>query len=268
MPRSFASPRKARTSSPNPPSTWVAPRSAPCSARNGKASAPPIRIRVDSPGEAAEERELVRDLRSAQDHHERSGRVAEELRELLDLLVDEEPRVGREPLRDPNGGRVGPVDRAERLFHEEVAELGEGVGERCRIRLLPRIEPEVLEEGELAVAQGIHSLERTRAGDRVEEGHRLAEIAGEAFGDRPKGPSGVGAPFRATEVGHHDRPSPVLPQVSERRERLEDPAVVRDLPPLVLRHVEVRPDQDSLPLDRRRGDEPLLRHWFGRGVVG
>ena len=60
-------------------------------------------------GEAAEHADLVLDLGAADDRDERPRRLVEQLAELLELALEQQPRVRRQQVRDALGRRVRAV---------------------------------------------------------------------------------------------------------------------------------------------------------------
>jgi len=80
--------------------------------------------RVRAGAEVLEDAELVVDLGAAGDQDERTPDVAEQLPEVLELLLEEQPRVGRQERRHPDRRGVRAVHRAERVLDEEGAPAG------------------------------------------------------------------------------------------------------------------------------------------------
>ena len=82
------------------------------------------------------------------------------------------------------------MDRAERVVDVGVGVLGESAGERDVVGLLPRVEPEVLEQDNVVVRQrrGGHLVERVTG--RAEVLRERAGRPARAGGRRPPAPSG------------------------------------------------------------------------------
>ena len=80
----------------------------------------PDEYRVGTPSEVCQDAELVVDLGPAGDEHERPLDVAEQPAEHLELLLEQEPGVGREEVRDALGRRVCAMRRSESVEDEEV----------------------------------------------------------------------------------------------------------------------------------------------------
>ena len=193
--------------------------------------------------EVHEHPELVGDLRPARDQDERVLDVAEEPAEHLQLLLEEQARVGREQVRDPLGRRVRSMRRAERVVHEQIPSGGEATRRLRVVRRLARIEARVLEYFDAMVRQ---KLAETRRHGRNRE-------------------RGIGA-FRPTEVraDRHVRCAS-LQQMSKRRQRRADPRVVGD-PPVLERNVQVRPHEDALARDVRVTNRARPMHFYGRSL--
>ena len=107
--------------------------------------------RVTRVDEGADRAELVRDLGPTEHGDVRARRLDEQARERLDLPLEQASRGGGPPLllehRGERGhGCVGPVHRAERVVDVDVGEAGQALRERAVVRLLARVEPEVLEQ--------------------------------------------------------------------------------------------------------------------------
>ena len=161
---------------------------------------------VDLAEERLDERELVGDLRPAEDRDERARRRVEDPRERGELLLHEEPRHRRpEVPRDALRRGVGPVGGGERVVHVDVAEPRERLGERGVVRLLARVEAEVLEEQQAAPAAARRPGARRparRSPARAGPSRRGAPPRRRAIGAREN--FGSGPPFGPAEVGRDD----------------------------------------------------------------
>ena len=106
---------------------------------------------VGPAAEVLEHCQLVVDLGAAGDEHERMLDVAEQPAEMIELGEEQQPRVGRQEVRDGLGRAVGAMRRAERVVHVEVV----AVRELARIPLvvlrLARVEAGVLEHAQPVV---------------------------------------------------------------------------------------------------------------------
>ena len=138
----------------------------------------------------------------------------------------------RQPLRDVVDAGVLAVDGAEAVTDVGVGERGQAVGEGATLGVvlarLRRLEPQVLEQRDVAVLQATdHRL--CVVADRVRgERDRPAEQLRQARGDRSQREPGLRRALGATEVGAHDDPGPRLDERVDRREAGPDPAVVGD----------------------------------------
>ncbi len=197
--------------------------------------------------------ELVGDLRTAEHHDIRPLGVLGEPIEHVELGRDQLPCGAREQLGQLVHARLLAVDDAEAIAHERIAEFGESRRERLALRFvlarLPRIEPEVLEEGDVAVLQTSHGLVCASTDGVAGEGHRLAQELAEALCDRGEAVPGVRCAFGAAEVRDHDDPGALVDQGIQRGNRRSHTAVVRDLAVLE-GNVQVTADDDTLAGER------------------
>jgi hypothetical protein len=218
--------------------------------------------RVGLRDEVLEHLDLVGHLGAAQDRDERLRRVREGLPEVLDLLLDEE--AGRLLFHEPRHAgrrRVRAVRRAERVIHPHVGEARQLAREGLVVRLLLRVEAEVLEEEHLPLLEVAHELLHAVADAVVGEDHVLLQELGQPRrgGLQRELLPVLRLPLRAPEVrGEHDLRL-VRDGVLDGGERRADARVVRDLPLRVERHVEVDADEDALAGEVERVDR-LERH--------
>ena len=159
--------------------------------------------------------------------------------------------------------------RTEGVVDEDVDVLGELAGEPGVVLLLLLVEPDVLEQERLAVAQdplepadlvaddvgGHDDLVRNELGQPLRgrlEAHRRVDLA-------------LGPP----QVGGDDEPGAVFEEPGDGRQRGPDAGVVADLALVVEGDVEVDPEEDELAFDVEVGDEiharlTWPRTWPGR----
>ena len=141
------------------------------------------------------------------------------------------------------------MDDAEAVGDEGVAEGGELAGEGepllVGLRGLARVEAQVLEHGDLAVAERGDGLLRGGADGVGREGDLLAEQLAEAAHDRAEGVLLLGLALGAAEVGDHRDPGTGLDEPGEGGQRGADAAVVGDRG-AVQRHVEIGADEHAL----------------------
>ena len=180
-----------------------------------------------------EDAELVLDLRPAGDEHEGAIDRAEQLAELLQLALEQQPGIGGEKLRDGHRRGVRTVHGAECVLDEQVVAGGELARKALVVLRLPRMEARVLEQ--------VHARARLLEADVV------AERVGQPLGDRTQRQLRVGPLLRAAEVGADVDPRGVaLEQQLDRRQRGPDPRLVGNHAVLE-RHVQVGAEQDTLP---------------------
>ena len=107
--------------------------------------------------QVGDDAELVRHLRAAEDDDVRPRRVVGRLAQRRDLLEDELADRVREHQRDVVDRRLLAVHDAEAVGHEHVGQLGQLAGQLGALGVdlgrLARVEPDVLQQGDLAVLQ-------------------------------------------------------------------------------------------------------------------
>ena len=101
--------------------------------------------------EIAEEVELARDLRAADNRDERTRGRIERLGERIELGLHRPPRIGRQLVREAFGRRMRAMGGRKGVVHIEVAELGEFIHEGRIVLLLALVEARVLKEKHVAV---------------------------------------------------------------------------------------------------------------------
>ena len=156
----------------------------------------------------------------------------------------------RQPGRYVVHAGVLAVHRAERVVHVGVAERGELVGERAPLRVvlagLALVEPQVLQQRDLPVGQVGHACPRRVADGVLGEVHRGAEQLTEPPGDRAEAELRVRRALRAAQVRADDHLRAGPHQRAQRRQDGPDPAVVADLPGLLVeRDVQVGAHQHA-----------------------
>ena len=187
---------------------------------------------VDARQEVLDDAELVADLRSAE--HDRVGTLGllGEAVEDLDLLLDEEAGSRRQDLGEVVDARLLAVHDAEAVRHERVAELSELRGERAALRVvlrrLARVEPEVLDDRDVAVLEGRDRLVGGLAHGVARERDRLAEQLRQSLCDRLEAVLRVGRAVGAAEVRADDDAGALVDEGVERGERCPHTAIVRD----------------------------------------
>jgi hypothetical protein len=216
---------------------------------------------VDLRQQGLDHGQLVGHLGAAEDHHVRRGRRPGQPPQDLDLAHHQPAGVARQPRGHVVHAGVLAVHRAEGVVHVRVGERGELVGEGRPLGVvlagLPRVEPQVLQQGHLAGGQRVHGGPGGLA-DRVggEEDGRTEQLA-EAGRHRRQAEGRIRRALRAAQVGDHDHGGPGLAERGQGRQHRPDPAVVRDRPVrLVERDVQVGAHQHA-----------PTRHAFAEQVV-
>ncbi len=126
-------------------STSDLPVSSPMASKKVQAIAPPSRICVHLRQQRLDQVDLAADLGPAEHGDERPLRLVQRLTQVAELPLHE--KAGDRRLQDPGdgfGARVGPVGRAERIVHVEVAQRGELLGQSGVVLFLTGIEAGVL----------------------------------------------------------------------------------------------------------------------------
>jgi hypothetical protein len=207
-------------------------------------------------------RQLVGRLSAAQHDHIRPLRRRGELGQHLDLGPDQVTGRVRDQGRDVVHAGVLAVHRAEAVADVEVGEGGQPAGERGPLGIvlarLGRLEPDVLQECDIGVAQPRDGPRRVLPGHVGRKGHRPPQQLAEALGDRPqrgaaRGPLGEAVTLGPPEVRDDNHAGAPLGQLPDHGQAGPDPAVVGD-PGItrigqVQRHVQVGPEQDPPPAD-------------------
>ena len=193
--------------------------------------------------EALDHADLVGDLGAPEHDHQRPRGVVEDGGQLAHLALQQQARVGRQPVGDPLGRRVGPVRGPEGVVDVEVGELGQIIGEAGVVALLPRLEAGVLEQQHRSGAEL-----GGRGGDLgADDGRRELDLGTEQLAEPPRHRRQrelrIASP-RAPEMGAEDDLRAAVAEQLDRRQGRADPLVVADLPALE-RGVEVGADEDG-----------------------
>ena len=204
---------------------------------------------VDPPDQVGEDRELGRDLGAADDGDDRPLGRLQCLAERLQLRLHEAPCRTRQALRQGGGGGVGAMRGREGVVDVKIGECGEGIGEGRIVRLLARVEAQVLQQRHVA------GRERSCCGLRLladaigDESHRAAaQRLRKRFGEGTERHRRHGLALRPAKVRSDDDLRPTLCEFCERRRHSVDPRGVADCA-LPHRHVQVHPHEDALAGD-------------------
>ncbi len=180
------------------------------------------------------------------------------------LALQEVAGGGRQQVRDALGGGVGAVSGAERIVDVDIGEPRQGLGEGRIVCLLGGMEPQVLEEDDIAVGHardqrldaGAHAVGRHRDGG--------AEQLREPDGRGPQRALRSDPALGAAEVRAQDHARSPGAQVLDRRQSRPDAGVVRHRA-RVERDVEVDPRQHPAAAElAEAGDRPLRHLRAGR----
>ena len=180
--------------------------------------------RVDDPEERVDDSELVAHLGAAEHRDERPSRVVTHAEEHLDLVREQPTRRAGQRLRRADDRRVGAVRSTERVVDVGVVAVDELRDECGVVALLPRVEPQVLEQLDAG-----RELREPRPHGR----HRVAV---------------VGLALRPAEVTARGDARAALDEPLDRGQRGADAEVVDDLA-VVERHVEVSAQEHALARD-------------------
>ena len=226
--------------------------------------------RVDLREQVVHDRELVGDLRAAEDGDERTDRVVHGVAEERDFLFHEETGDGgADVLGDDGGGGVGAVGGAERVVAVDVAVGSELLGEDFllflelgllrlelfvalafllfELALFFLVEAGVLKHHDVAGLHGLHDVVGVGAVGR--EGDGLAEHLGEVFGDGLQAEVGLVALFGGTaEVAHEDQAAALFEDVLDGGQGALDAGVVFD-DAFLDGHVEVDAHDDAFAFE-------------------
>ena len=137
------------------------------------------------------------------------------------------------------------------------AYASEGLGEARVVLLLLGVEPEVLEEQQLAGTQPLDRVLRPEPEGVAGHRHVPADQLREALADRPQPETVLDLAVGTAEVAGEDHPRPGVEQRRDRRDGRPDPRVVGDLA-VGERDVEVDPDEDALARDVDVADRQLV----------
>ena len=203
---------------------------------------------VDPRQQVFDDGELVGDLGAAEDDDVRPLRVMGEPLQHLDLAQHQLAGRMREAERYVVHARVLAVHGTERVADVAVGErsqpLGEGAAFVVVLARLARLEPDVLQHGDVAVGEPVDRLARRLTGDVVAQRNVGAEQLGQPVRDRSQGQVRTVLALGPTQVSADDDTCARVAKIADGRQAGADPAVVGDA--LVLeRDVEIGPDEDA-----------------------
>ena len=152
-------------------------------------------------------------------------------------------------LRDAGRAGVRSMRRAEGIVHVEVAEFRQGLGKGRIVCFFTRMEPDVLEQGDVALIHVTDDFFRDLPDGVVTESDRMIDQRVQIIGDWPQRIFLNRLPFRPAEVRHQDRLRTVFAEIINRGKTFADAGVIGDGEvPIALfrRHIEIDADQDTL----------------------
>ena len=216
---------------------------------------------VDALEEMPDDGKLVGNLRTAKDDRVRPLRIVEDPGETRELGLHQRARGTGHQSGNVRHRRLLPV-------HDPEAVTDVGSGPRrpllCQcgalggiLARLPGIEPDVLQEGDVSIAQGRDGSRHGIPRDRGNETHRGAQQVAQPGGNRCEGQRRVSHSTRAAQVGDHDDPRAALTQRLDRRHARANAPVVGDHDPLPVprqRNVQVAADEDHASRDIESGE--------------
>ncbi len=208
---------------------------------------------VDLGEQRADHVQLVRDLRAAEHHHIGLPRRHGEPLEDPELLLDEKARRARQLLGQFVDAGLLAMDHPESVGDERVTESRQLAGEIPAVAVILRglvsMEPEVLQERDVAIPEPAHGI-LGRFADRVmPEHHGPAQKLAKANGDRLETVLEVAVPIRPAEMrDHHDLRTHADESV-QGRQRGADASVVGDRA-VFERYVQVAADDHRPAFER------------------
>jgi hypothetical protein len=212
---------------------------------------------VDPVEQRVDHGELVAHLGPAEDGDVGAGGVVQEPAEHLDLALHQSSGDRRASAREHQGRQgahagMRPMGSSEGIVDVGVGELGEASRERPVVGFLTGVEPQVLQQHDRVVGQGLGR----RLGQRP---HGLADQRGESVGHGCQSQVVVRRSLGTTEVRSQDEPGPALPQRTQGGHGRGDARVVGHRPRLE-RHIEVGADEHARAGDLAEVVERAQRH--------
>ena len=177
---------------------------------------------VDPRQKVPDDTQLVGNLRPAEDHSVRFGGLFGEPVQHVEFRGDEEAGRAGQRLCQLVNARLLAMDYPETVGNEGVAERREALGERRPVLValgrFPRVEAEVLEDGNVTVLQLVDPIFRGRTHGICGEGHRLTQQFTQPLRHGGKAVLCVGRAIRPAEVrDHHDARTDVDQRVERRQ---------------------------------------------------
>ena len=178
--------------------------------------------------EALDHRDLVRDLRAADDRHERVPGVLEDPGQRLDLAFEQPSGRARQQVCDALGARMRAVCHAEGIVDVEIRQRRELPRELGIVARLSRLEAHVLEHQYVAVAQLLHQRRDLVADHRRRQRHLRARQLAQAIRHRRERQLRRAFAFWSAQMGDQHQACAARAQLFDRRQRRGDARVVAD----------------------------------------
>ena len=178
--------------------------------------APPMIRKSTLRDEIAEEIELGRDFRAADDGGERTLRVLHHLFEGFELRLHAASDIGGQAMGEALGRGMRTMGDREGVVDIDVAELGEFGDEGRIVRLLAAVEAGVFEQHDVAVGHFGDRRRRALADAIGDEFDRPLQVVGERGADGPQRIFAVGA-FRPPEMREQDDLAAFVGDFDDRR---------------------------------------------------
>jgi hypothetical protein len=203
--------------------------------------------RVGGVEEGVDQRDLVRDLGAAEQHHQWALRRLDDRAQRRHLALEQESRHRRMQVPgDADRGRVRPVGRAEGVVHVGVGQPAQLLGQRGVVLGLAPLPAGVLEHQHAGGREPLDAPAHLRADHLGGLVNGLVDQFAEPLRGGPQRGLGV-APLGPAQVRAEDEGRTAAEQQLDGGQRGADAGVVGD-PAALERHVEVDPDEHPLPL--------------------
>ena len=205
--------------------------------------------RVDLLNHVADDADLVRDLRAADDGDERMRRRFERLADVVDLLLHEEARDRLKIGGDADIRSMGAMRNAEGVVDSDVRKRRKLLRGARIVLLLFLVVAQVFEEQNLAGLQAGSCLLRLGAHAVGRPLHILLQKLRQVLHEMLRRELVLLRLRRTADVAREDQGCAVIQEVVERRQRAHHARVVRDIHLVIERHVVVDAHEDLLALD-------------------
>ena len=215
---------------------------------------------VDPADQVGEDREFGRDLGATDDGDDRPLGHPQRLAERLQLGLHEAPRRARQALRNGGRGRMGAMRGGECIVDVDIGERRESIGEGGIVRLLARVEAQVLQQCDIAGRERSHGglrLLTDAIGDKL---HReAAECMRKRFGEGAQRHRRHGLALGPAEVRGDDDPRAALCELAQGWRHPVDPRGIAHRA-FAHRHIQVHPNEDALTGDLDIVERSERRH--------